>query len=302
MIPPRRIEAAAERPPGVRNALGRFDLVELVGLGGTSTVYRAHDLERRDPAGRPREVAIKLMRADASAHPDLVRALHIEARRLVDFTHPNIVEVFGSGQVGDHHYLAMEFLHGRTLAAVLKDRPGAPLPPQAVFRLVREIASGLAYAHARGLVHGDLKPGNVLVCADGRIKLLDFGTARAIDAADRPLNPEDSEVVIDRLGAVTPAYASPEALSGEQPCEGDDVFSLAVMSHLMLTGGHPFGRASTLDARREGRTASRVGHIGSRRADALLAALSLDEAARRTDLAGFVRAFAAPDLLDRLLG
>lgn len=302
MIALRRIETEVGAQGSAGPLLGRYDPLELIGRGGTSTVYRALDFERRGRDGGPLEVALKIVRADVEADPDLIASLHIEARRLVDLAHPNIVRVFGSGQHGEHHFLVMEFLRGRTLASVLKDRPGEPLPPAVVFRAVREIGAGLAYAHARGFLHGDLKPGNVFITADGRVKLLDFGTARALDASHVSDDPDDSVMVINRLGAVTPAYASPEMLAGEPPCESDDVFSFAVTCHLMLTGAHPYGPMNAADARREGLACPRAATIGARRADALAAALAFERAARTQSVSAFTRALAGPDLVERLFG
>jgi serine/threonine protein kinase len=289
--------------PGETTGLlaGRYRVGKVIGRGGMSTVFTAQDMQVLGRDGAPREVALKVMRIDAAA-PDLARLLQLEARRLIDISHPNIVRVHNSHAHGPFQIMVMERLHGVTLADVVRSRDFAGLPLPLAYSLTREIGAGLHHAHGRGLVHADLKPGNVFIASEGRAKLLDFGTAQGLADPERRLGEDDSELAVERVGALTPAYASPERLRGAPPGEVDDVFSLGVITYIVMTGRHPFDRKTALKARDELMEPRRIGSLSRRRWAAMRAALSFDPADRPQSVAEFVAGVASDGILDAWFG
>lgn len=247
---------------------GRYRLQDRVGRGGMGVVWRAHD-ERLD-----RVVAVKQLRADVAGDgkPEtvLARALR-EGRVAARLRHPHAVTVHDVVVDQDTPFLVMEFLPSRSLAALVADR--GPLPPRAVAAIGAQVASALAAAHAEGIVHCDVKPGNVLVTDDGIAKIADFGISRA----------EGVGPVADRgLIAGTPAYLSPEVADGGRGEAASDVFSLGATLCLAVEGIPPFGaRGNTIAllvriAHAAPEPLRRAGPLG----DPLLAMLRRDPAER----------------------
>ena len=177
---------------------GRYRLIELLGQGGMATIYRARDNQLE------RDVAVKLLRPEYGRDPDFGARFRQEAQSAASLNHPGIVSVFDYGQDEAGPFIVMELVDGEDLASVIR-RTGA-LPPRQAARLTAEIARALAAAHARGIVHRDVKPGNVLLARDGRVKVADFGIARALAEAQMTL-PGTT------LGSVH--YFSPEQARGE---------------------------------------------------------------------------------------
>ena len=154
---------------------GRYRLIELLGSGGMATIYRATDTQLG------RDVALKLLRPEYLRDPDFASRFRSEAQAAASLSHPNVVTVYDFGEDPSGPYIVMELVDGEDLATILR-RSGA-LPPRQAARIGAGVAQALAAAHARGLVHRDIKPGNVLIGADGRVKVADFGIARAIAEA-----------------------------------------------------------------------------------------------------------------------
>ena len=202
---------------------GRYRLVELLGSGGMATIYRATD------TGLGRDVALKLLRPEYLRDPDFSSRFRQEAQAAASLSHPNIVTVYDYGEDPSGPYIVMELVDGEDLATILR-RSGA-LPPRQVARIGAGVARALAAAHARGLVHRDIKPGNVLIGADGAVKVVDFGIARAIAEAQVTL-PGTT------LGSVH--YFSPEQARGEPATASSDIYSLGIVLYEMLTGVRPF--------------------------------------------------------------
>ena len=202
---------------------GRFRLDELVGRGGMATVYRAWDTV----LGRP--VAIKLLRPEIIADPDLALRFRREAHAAAVLHHPNVVGYLGAGSEGSTPYLVMELVDGDDLATRI--RREAPFEPSAAARIARDVANGLAIAHARGIVHRDVKPGNILVDADGRARITDFGVARIA---------AESEATIPGTTLGSVHYFSPEQAQGLTTNPASDVYSLGLVLFEMLTGTRPF--------------------------------------------------------------
>ncbi len=202
----------------------RYELKELVGTGGMSSVYRAQDslLERH--------VALKVMHEQLLSEGDHVERFRREARLAAQLSHPNIVTVIDRGEQESRQFIVFEYVEGENLKALIERE--APLPEKAAIELALQIADGLAFAHAHGLVHRDVKPHNVLLTEDGRAKVTDFGIARSIDV-HRGLT---------QTGTVmgTSEYISPEQARGGNVDACTDIYSLGAVLYELLTGEVPF--------------------------------------------------------------
>lgn len=208
----------------------RFELIERLGSGGMASVWRARD-RRLD-----REIALKRPLPHLAADAEAVARFEREARAAAALNHPNVVTVYDAGEDDEGPWLAMELVHGVSLRHVL-DRRG-PLPVEQVDDYVRQAAAGLDAAHERGLVHRDIKPQNLMVGDDGRVRLTDFGLARPV-TQETPITAEGTV-----LGSVR--YLAPEALESRQGASGD-IYSLAAVAYEMLTGRPPFDAPSTAE-------------------------------------------------------
>jgi len=221
--------------------LGPYEIVSLLGEGGMGAVYKARD-PRLD-----RFVAIKVLTADSAGSEERQQRFAQEARAASALNHPNIVTVHDTGTEGDTTYIAMELVSGKTLANLIPSH-GLPIPQ--VLGWATQIADGLARAHKAGLVHRDLKPGNVMVDEDGRVRILDFGLAKATGGA--PRGGAESSRGADLPTATSPpltdegivmgtvAYMSPEQAEGQPVDARSDIFSFGVLLYEMLAGRRPF--------------------------------------------------------------
>src|SRR5688572_464331 len=202
---------------------GRYRLVELLGQGGMATIFRAVDTQLG------REVAVKLLRPEYLRDPDFSSRFRQEAQSAASLSHPNVVTVYDYGEDPAGPFIVMEYVDGEDLATILH-RNGA-LPPAQAARIAAGVARALAASHARGIVHRDVKPGNVLIARDGRVKVVDFGIARAIAEAQITM-PGTT------LGSVH--YFSPEQARGELATSESDIFALGIVLYEMLTGSRPW--------------------------------------------------------------
>ena len=202
----------------------RYQLGSLLGVGGMARVYVASDrvLER--------QVAVKVLSPPYAQDPSFVERFRREARAAARLSHPNIVAVFDSGSDAGLHYLVMEYVTGQSLAELLADR--ARLAPREAVEVGVEVCAALAVAHAQGLVHRDVKPANVLVGDDGRVKVTDFGIVKAAAMA-----------TLTGTGTVlgTAAYLSPEQAQGGPVDARSDLYSLGCVLYELLCGSPPFG-------------------------------------------------------------
>jgi serine/threonine protein kinase len=282
--------AAGLRPGYVLN--GRFILEEVLGQGGMGVVYRATDLRRKEAQDRDPNVAIKVLSDDFRHHPDSFRALQREARKAQSLAHPNIIAVYDFDREGSLIYLTMEYLSGTPLDKQMKSRKG-PRPVAQVLPIVKAIAAALAFAHENGIVHSDLKPANIFITDNGRVKVIDFGIARAVKHPDAP--PGEREVTVfdaGRLRALTPAYASIEMIEGQPPDARDDIFALGCITYELITGRHPYGRTMATDARDEGIVPKKPRQLSSRQWRALAGTLSLIRQNRTPTAQQFINEFA----------
>ncbi|RJG00406.1 serine/threonine protein kinase [Noviherbaspirillum sedimenti] len=277
-----------ERMKGVGDTLnGRFVLEECIGFGGMGTVYKALDLRKLEASDRKPYIAIKVLNVQFRGHPKSLIALQREARKAQMLAHPNIVTVYDFDRDGSMVYLTMEYLSGKPLSQVLRAPGFTGLPYAEVLRIVTGISRALAYAHERGFVHCDLKPGNVFLLDKGEVKVIDFGIARVFHKTE-----EDSEATVfdaGTLGGLTPAYASPEMIEHLDPDPRDDIYGLACITYELLTGKHPFDRTAATLARNAGMRPQRPQNLGSRQWRALKAALSFERASRTPTVMEFLR-------------
>jgi len=204
---------------------GRYAVSARIAHGGMATVYLAMDT-RLD-----RQVALKVMHAELARDDDFVRRFISEAKAVARLSHQNVVAVYDQGADGPFLYLAMEYVPGRTLKDVLREH--GRFAPAAALDIMTGVLDGLAAAHASGIVHRDIKPENVLLTADGRVKVADFGLARAHASAAHTR----SGVIIG-----TVAYLAPELVTGGAPIgPRSDVYSAGVLLYELLTGQQPYG-------------------------------------------------------------
>jgi serine/threonine protein kinase len=218
-----------------------YTILKKIGQGGMSTVYLAHDITL------DRKVAIKTLRIDPHLFPGegqkrekLLRFLQ-EARAAAKLNHPNIISIYHVGSMNGISYIAMEYLDGRSFRDLMKSR--AHFSIDSVVNLLIQVCSGLEFAHAHGIIHRDIKPGNIILMQNGTVKITDFGIARI----------ENSELVRTRdkrfMGTIY--YCSPEQLTNSAVVDGrSDLFSTAVLLYQFLTGRLPFqgqSLAGTID-------------------------------------------------------
>lgn len=202
---------------------GRYVILDRIGGGGMALVYKAHDNILH------RKVAIKVLREQYVHDEEFVRRFRREARSAASLSHPNVVNIFDVGQEGDVHYIVMEYIDGYNLNERIKT--SAPLPLEEAVDIAMQICDALAHAHASGIIHRDIKPHNILIGADGRVKVTDFGIARAAASAD-----------ITQTGSVIGSvhYFSPEHAKGVSQGEKSDLYSLGIVLYQMLTNRLPF--------------------------------------------------------------
>ncbi len=227
---------ASDRPAEIPRTLGKFQLGKLLGKGSFGAVYLARDTEMN------RVVAIKLLHAAFFSNPEVQVRFEREARIAGELHHPAILPVHEAGQSGGMPYLVTQYLEGETLAVRLRRQPLAPL---AAAQLVAQIAQAVHYAHGRGVVHRDIKPGNILVDAAAQPYLTDFGLA---------CHDADLTLTVDGQVLGTPAYMAPEQAGGNPRTVGPaaDVYGLGAILYELVAGRPPFQAPSVLEIARAG--------------------------------------------------
>ncbi|MFY9730200.1 MAG: serine/threonine-protein kinase, partial [Candidatus Acidiferrales bacterium] len=202
--------------------LGRYEIQGELGSGAMGIVYRAEDPR----LGRP--VALKTTNAEVAGNPDLLKRFYREAQAAAKLTHPNIVTIYEIDEANGVPFIAMEFLEGASIQKVIADRSDIPILKKV--QIVIDTCKGLDYAHQHGIVHRDVKPGNIVVLNNGQVKIVDFGIARVGVSS------------MTRTGVVlgTVMYMSPEQVQGQTVDARSDVFSLGVVLYELLTYQTPF--------------------------------------------------------------
>jgi serine/threonine protein kinase len=274
----------------------RFVLETLLGQGGMGVVFGAVDRRKQEARDPHPYVALKLLNADFARHPQSFVALQREARKAQSLAHPNVATVFDFDRDGDAVYLTMELLEGRSLDAITREARGVGIGAELALPIIRGVAEGLAYAHRKGIVHSDLKPGNIFLAADGTPKILDFGIARAVPT---PGGQMADEFDAGSLGAYTEAYATQEMVEGSDPHPADDMYALGVIAYELLTGCHPYQRNSVVQARELGLKFKPLKGMKRKQAHAIETCLSLDRKARPQHAGEFLKAFRGARVLQR---
>jgi hypothetical protein len=263
---PRKIAALkaleSQRPALAPGAVlcDRYLLEQIIGCGGTAVVFRARDMLSAKGSAPNLQVAVKTPRPELGEPARAAKRLKHEFEHAKLLSHPSIVRVLELHEDEGRSFMTMELVQGKLLSQLLRDWTMIPVP--LAHKILRKCADALQYAHSQNVVHGDFKPGNVFITPEEGVRIVDFGTAAG---------PIDND---SRIPAGTPTYASPEVLSGETPDARDDVFSFGCVAYELLTGQHPFGRQSSLQARDEAKIPPRAWNLSTSQWLSLLSALS----------------------------
>jgi serine/threonine protein kinase/Tol biopolymer transport system component len=234
-------DVVSDRAPSwVGRTIRGYEILALLGAGGMGDVYRARD------RSLGRDVAIKVLPDEVSRDPERLSRLEREARILAGLNHPNIATLHGLEKHGVHPFLVMELVPGQTLAERLRH---GPLRVREAVDICCQIAGGLEAAHDAGIVHRDLKPANVTITPDKRVKLLDFGLAKSLDASKTGDEPTVAGSDATREGMMlgTPAYMSPEQARGQVVDRRTDIWAFGCCLYECLTGRHAFEGSTVTD-------------------------------------------------------
>ncbi|HEU4480868.1 MAG TPA: Stk1 family PASTA domain-containing Ser/Thr kinase [Actinomycetota bacterium] len=211
---------------------GRYAVIERVGVGGMAEVYRARD----ELLGR--DVALKVLSERLSKDRSFVERFRREAQSAANLNHPNIVSLYDYGSDEGSYFIVMEFIEGRSLADIIRDE--GPLMPERAAEIASDVSKALGRAHSAGIVHRDIKPGNIMITSTGQTKVTDFGIARAVGG--------DSDATMTQTGMVigTASYLSPEQAQGEPVDARSDVYSVGIVLYESLAGRPPFAGETPL--------------------------------------------------------
>ena len=262
----------------------RFLLQERVSGGSMGVVYKALDRRLAEAGSDQPYVAVKILSPELAEDGHALRALQQEAAKTRCLVHPNIVRFIDLDRDDDLYFLVLEWLDGRSLADILDSPDARSIDKDAAFRITRQVGEALDYAHRCGIVHADVKPGNIMIMPNGDAKLYDFGVARV-----RQKHP-DSDFDPGILGALTPAYSSMQVLGGEDPVATDDVFSLGCLMYRLVTGYRVFGPRNAAEASAAGMTPQRPQGVNDEQWSALRKALSNARVTRFKSVKEFIDA------------
>lgn len=262
----------------------RYLLQEKIAGGSMGVVYKALDRRLAEAGSKQHWVAVKVLSPQLAEDGQALRALQQEAAKGRCLVHPNIVRFIDLDRDDDLYFLIMEWMEGRTLADILDSRDASVIDHDAAFRIVRQIGDALDYAHRCGIVHADIKPGNIMIAPNGDAKLFDFGVARV---RQQRANAEFDPGV---LGAMTPAYSSMQVLTGEDPVAADDVFSLCCLLYRLIAGYRVFGPRDAAEASQEGMKPQRLKALNDDQWRALNKGLSYSRVMRFSSINEFMDA------------
>lgn len=254
----------------------RFLLQKELAGGSMGKVYKALDRRMAEVDEATPWVAIKVLTPKLSRNANALRAMQQEAAKGRCLAHPNIVRFIDLDRDDDLYFLVMEWIEGRSLAAILDDPKSESLDLGTSLEIIRQVGEALDYAHSCGVVHADVKPGNLMVMPDATVKLIDFGVARIRQQEIKSKDSFDPGV----LGAATPAYSSMQVLTGEDPVPADDVFSLGCLFYRLVAGHRVFGPRNAAEAAEEGMVPQRPADLNEDQWRALKKALSFSRVAR----------------------
>jgi serine/threonine protein kinase len=280
----------------------RFLLEKEIGRGGMGVVYLARDLRKEEVGDQDSRIAIKLLSEDFKQYPESLKMLQQESRKAQKLAHPNVVTVYDFDRDGETVYMTMEYLSGYPLDKYIEEYRYTPPSIQEALPIITDIVNGLEYAHQQGVVHSDLKPGNIFINDKGVAKILDFGIARAVMKSettvektvrsysdDNGISIEDSSP--DISFALTPGYASLAMFEGKDPDPRDDLYALACITYELLSGQHPYGNLPANEAYKRGLSPTRIDGLNDRQWKVLLKGLAFENDKRIGSAKEFLEGF-----------
>src|SRR2546425_1870365 len=221
--------------------LGNYKITTKLGAGGQGTVYKATDQKLG------RTVVVKVLPAELTVHETNLKRFEREARLASALDHPNICTIFDMDEAQGLHFISMQYVEGKNVRQLVN---GRPLELESALRIGIQVTEALTVAHARGIIHRDIKSGNVMVTDAGQVKILDFGLAKLLDESEaRTSGIHQTELTEVGVPYGTATYAAPEQARGDKVDTRADVFSTGVLLYEMLTGTWPFRGKSTVDVR-----------------------------------------------------
>jgi serine/threonine-protein kinase len=226
----------------IGKSLRNYKILEKLGVGGQGTVYKATD------GKLGRTVVVKVLPAELTAREANLRRFEREARLASSLDHPNICTIFDLDEAEGHHFIAMQYVEGRNVRQLVN---GHPLELKSALLIAIQVTDALAAAHARDIIHRDIKSGNVMVTPAGQVKILDFGLAKLLDDTDDSSRSTIHRTDLTEVGVPygTATYAAPEQARGDRVDKRADIFSTGVLLYEMLTGTWPFRGKTTIDVR-----------------------------------------------------
>jgi eukaryotic-like serine/threonine-protein kinase len=258
----------------------RYRVQGILGQGGMGTVFEAIDQFRLDWPGNDQRVAVKVLHTEIIQRPRLFAELRREFQHLQSLSHPNIVRVHEFDRDGDIAYFTMEYLSGALLTQVVAAHQAFPLFRPYALAIIRDVGAAVVHAHSRGVVHGDLNPGNIFITDNGEVRVLDFGASHQLRRGPWISDFEDAQ----QIAVATRSYASCQLLEGEQADARDDVFAMASIIYVLLTGRHPFGEHNALDARTAHSVPKRPRALSRQQWNVLRAGLAFERERRPGDM------------------
>lgn len=271
----------------------RYRIERVLGTGGMGTVFQVLDEFRLETPGTQR-LAVKILHPAIAKRAELLAELRREFQSLQLLSHPNILRVFEFDRDGASVFFTMELLTGAALARILQARKLIPLERPQALGIIRDIGAALAYAHTRGTVHGDLNPQDVFITASGESRIMSFGASHKARQISQVADPEIT------LPFSSSGYASCQVLEGERADARDDVFSLACIAYLLLSGAHPFPKRTAIEAREAKLKLNRPANLSGRQWQALRGALRWEREKRPADVPKWLAELELPGAVRRL--
>src|SRR5215216_1119264 len=220
--------------------ISHYRLEEEIGQGGMGRVYKAYDLTL------DRTIVLKLLAAELTADEDSRKRFLREARLASALDHPNICTIYEIAEADSQYFIAMQYTPGKTLKKFISAKP---LSLESLLSIALQVGDGLAAAHAKGIIHRDIKSSNIIISPRGQAKVLDFGLAKLLNEKGRSASIEPQQDELTRMGAPlgTPSYMSPEQAKGERADHRSDIYSFGVVLYEMATGKLPFRGQTSVD-------------------------------------------------------
>ncbi|MFL6577013.1 MAG: serine/threonine protein kinase [Povalibacter sp.] len=280
----------------------RYELLTILGRGSSGTVYKALDRHRAHLDVSARCVAVRVLKLNYRDSPHALAELEQQFHQAQSLAHPNIVSVFDLDRDGGTFFMVMELLEGELLLEVLDRLDHRAMARDRALSIIGSIGAALAHAHRRGVVHADLRPGNVMLASNGDVKVMDFGFVRRQYADPKRNEPWIGDAPLAASPQTsTLAYSSEERVNGDSAQPSDDVYSLACIAYEMLSGHHPFGGRSAPLARAQGRKPQRVKGLNRTQWSTLQMALQWAREDRKIDVIGLLAGLGCAEVPQRLV-